>query len=274
MVAGRTASGLYVLLVAFAAASVEPAVAQGGPPGQQQPQPQAEPLGVIDQLIDEGLSGLRESPRLLDEFAPGARPLTGRNAKPYRLVVLPMAVQGEDLSAYGGTVAFVNRGQLTDLPFQARFGYRKLKLGNDEQERMILDGRVPIRSLSSAQTTVSLNGHYARTTDVSNRISVGFAGELEVRRRLVLGASARYSRVTPEGGDMIDGFVGAVGAAWRVAPLTSFNLDYQFETDLTGEDMFSFTVVQVLPAVQGRSTNMVLGAARHRTLYASLMMLF
>ena len=220
--------------------------------------------------VDPVPIGVRQPARFFDEV-PGAvlatiagGPEVIKNS--YSLTPSFTAVDGA--SIYSGAVSWTHKGRA--LPFQLVAGANAID-GRSGTKKSASLAAVLLRAVDSV-ATFALRAAVQRTFEVATQQTYQLAGDFPIRQlkqAISIGGTAAYTISDPDEGDRRTGPVLATGLTWGVSELGEIDIDYQFKTDIVGEDDFSITAMQILADVP-RQPKLILVGGKHRTLSVSV----
>jgi hypothetical protein len=204
---------------------------------------------------------------------PGGVFAASETLPPVKFLLIPSFVHSDGVNIGGLTAGYINRSS-DEHPFQVRLSYKRINLRNaDDRDRFGVDGKVQL--LNRNLTTLTLVGDYGRVRRSSRRYKLGLAAEQGLGDQLTLGLNLDYLRNKRDGGASESDVATSAGLSYALNDRTEVSLDYALKNDVDGEDDYSLTLARQLtqPSKRGPAT-LVLGVAKHGTIFASLVTRF
>jgi hypothetical protein len=188
----------------------------------------------------------------------------GATGPQYELQFTPTGVAANGLNSYGASMAVSSETLLPRRLLRVRGGYRRIDMdAADTRDRWMGDARLSLIPVGGP-TSAAVTGEYSHTTVAGAKYRVGAAVDQLLFGDLYAGVSGFYVH------DESAGDVGVSGSAtYRISGGSSVELGYRLPNDVEPRD-YSLTVNQLLFTRQGVTTRLLLGAARDRTILATL----
>ena len=216
-------------------------------------------------------TGVRESARLLDSLPRGAG--AGALGVNYNLLAMPGVTGVNGATVYGATFGFINKTVITRLPFQLKASGSSIDFGATSKMKVAGEAKAVIPALKKI-ATVAVRGMYAHTEDIGNRTEATLAGERQIwndkSNTLKIGLTGNWVTKSPTGGTSTNGGTFLPGLIWNTGSSTEIDADYQFKSDIDGEDTYSASVIQALPGVRGSPT-LIFATGKHRLVVAKIL---
>lgn len=167
-----------------------------------------------------------------------------------------------DLINVGGTFPIALNGSVS----YARIDQHTVKR-NRGQASVALNHKFGTAEAPKASITVT--GLYSNTENVARDLKGAAQLEIPVAP-FVFGAVSYYDQLTPAGGSAKTGFTGGFVGGWTPRAETQFGVEYDFKSDISGEDAFTAKLSQSIGTWNSHGVTFTVAGGKHRVISTSL----